>query len=113
MRSSEPAINRVVLSQERQDFHNTRSVAPVPHEIAHDAEQADKLDARVSHAVVGHVADEFGGGSRSLDVGPDAVAVLAEGQGAESSACMYCQQAFPCALVSLQVRQEFTHRRPS
>lgn len=86
MLRSKPAIDRVVLSQERQDLHNTRSVAPVPHEVAHDTEQADKLNTCVSHAVVGHVADEFGGGSGSLDIGPDAVAVLAEGQGAESSA---------------------------
>jgi len=79
MRSSKPAIDRIVLSQERQDFHNTRSVTPISHEVAHDAEQTDKLDACVRHAVVGHVADEFGGGAGGFDVGPDAVAVFAEG----------------------------------
>ena len=96
MRRSKSAINRVVLSQERQDFDNTRSVAPVPHEIAHDAEQADKLDACVSHAVVGNIADELGGGAGSLDIGPHAVAVLAKGEGAESSTCGCCQEAASC-----------------
>jgi hypothetical protein len=85
-------------------------VTPVSHEVAHDAEQADELDACVGHAVVGHVADEFGGCSRGFDVGPDAVAVFAEGEGAEGCACgVLLEGRFSCN--EDQVERETTYRR--
>ena len=92
MLRGESSIDRVVLRQERQDFHDTRSVAPIPHEIAYDTEQTDELDSCVGHAIIGHVTNEFSGGAGSFDVSPDAVAVLAQRQSAESCACRNCQR---------------------
>ena len=67
-------VDGVVLSQESQNLNSTGSVAPVPHKIAHDAEETNKLYARGRHTVVGDVADELGRSAGGLDVGPDVVA---------------------------------------
>jgi hypothetical protein len=85
--SRDSGIHGVVLRQESQNLNGTRSIAPVPHEVADDAEEADELHARGRHAVVGDVADELGRGAGGFDVGPDVVAFGAEGEGAEGGAC--------------------------
>lgn len=77
MSSGHPSVDRIVLRQPWQNLHDPRSVAPISHQIAHDAEQTDELHACISHAVVGHVANELGHGAGRFDVGPDTVAVLA------------------------------------
>jgi len=81
-----PRIDRVILSQESQNLNRTRSAAPVPHQVAYDAEEADELHARGRHAVVGDVTDKLGRRAGSLDVGPDVVAFGAQGEGAEGGA---------------------------
>jgi hypothetical protein len=111
-------VDGVILSQESQNLNCTRSVAPVPHQVADDAEEADELHARVRHAVIRHVADELGRGARGLDVGPDVVAFGAQGEGAEGGACecfvswrskSYCVGLFVC----LAKQHDSTYRRQS
>ncbi|KAI6773986.1 hypothetical protein HG531_000835 [Fusarium graminearum] len=72
-----------VLSEPRVDLLGTGGVAPIPHQLANDGEQADNLDTSVAHAVVGNIADERSGGTGSLNVGPDRVACVTERQGEE------------------------------
>jgi hypothetical protein len=87
MRGRHPRVDGVVLGQIRQNLNSTRSVAPIPHKVTDDAEEANELHARRRHAVVGDVADECGCRAGCLDIGPDVVAFGAQREGAESGAC--------------------------
>ena len=87
------AIGGIVLVQPWVQLQSARSGTPVAHEIERDAEERDDLDAGVHHALVGDVADQLRRGARGLDVGPDAVALGAEGEGEEGRAWK-CQQLF-------------------
>lgn len=81
--SCQPPVNRIVLREERQNFDNAGSIAPISHEIADNAEQADKLDSCIGHAIVRHIADEFSGRAGRFDVGPDTVPGLSQGESTE------------------------------
>lgn len=86
MRGRQSPVNRIVLRQIRQHRRIARCIAPVSHQVADDAEQADYLHACARHAVVRNVTDEFRGCAGGFDVGPYAVAGLAEREGAEGRA---------------------------
>jgi hypothetical protein len=81
------AVSRVVLVEVRDDGSGARGVAPVTHQLAHDVEERHDIDTGVAHAVVGRVTDQLGAGARSLDVGPNAVPRLLEGERQEGRAC--------------------------
>lgn len=86
MSGSNPPINRIIVRQPRQHRRQTRRVPPIPHQITNDREKTNELHARASHPVIGNVSDEFRRGARRLDIGPDAIALSAEREGAESCA---------------------------
>lgn len=65
---------------------SARRVGPTLHEIADNVKQGHDIDAGLSHAIVADVADQWGGGARGFDIGPDAVALFAKGKGEESRA---------------------------
>ena len=50
---------------------------PITHQIADNIEERDDVDTSLTHTIVAHIADQFGGGSGCFDVSPDAVAVFA------------------------------------
>ncbi len=61
-------------------------VAPVAHQVAHDGEHGDDVDAGAQELVVGDVADFLGRGAAGFEVRPDGVAFGAEGAGEEGGA---------------------------
>ena len=81
MRFSNNSIGWIILSQPWNHCRSTRSVPPIPHQVANDREQADKLNACLSHSVVGDVANELGRCTRGLDISPDTVTLCTERQG--------------------------------
>lgn len=83
---SQHAIDRKVSVKVRQNLLGTRSVAPIPHQVAHNGEEGNKLNARLLHAGICCVADEFSVGARAFDVGEDRVAFSAESESQECGA---------------------------
>ena len=86
MTLSNQPIRGIPLRQPRQHRSTTRRIAPIAHQITDDGEQTHDLHAGARHAVVGDVADEWGRGAGGFDVGSDAVALCAQGEGEESGA---------------------------
>lgn len=80
MASSDHAVSRVVLIEERKDLQSTRGVPPVAHQLTNNSEVREDLHAGISHAVIGLVADLRRRGGRRFLVGEHAVAGLAERQ---------------------------------
>lgn len=80
------AVGGHVPVEPGEELDGAGGLAPVAHEVADDAEERDHLDAGALHAAVGDVADQGGGGPRGLDVGPDAVPGVAQGQRGKGSA---------------------------
>lgn len=86
MATSEHAVDGHVLVEDGEELGSTGGVAPIAHELADNGEVGDNLDTGGAHAVVGLVTDQLGGGARSLVVGPDLEASLAQRQSKESRA---------------------------
>jgi hypothetical protein len=84
------SIDRHVTVKKGEDLSSTGGVPPVPHQIADNREQADKLDTSLLHARVGNVADKGRSGTGGLDVGEDRVAFSAEREREESGAHVGC-----------------------
>jgi hypothetical protein len=83
-------INRQVTIEIRDQLSSTRGVPPVPHQIADNGEQANKLDASLLHAGVGNVTDKRRSSAGGLDVGEDRVAFSAERESKEGGADVGC-----------------------
>lgn len=79
-------VGRVVLVQEREQLGGAGRGAPRAHELRHDGEHGDDLDAALAHAIVGHVADELARRARRLAVGKHLVASVGHGQCGEGGA---------------------------
>lgn len=86
MRSRDIRIRRKPLIQPRNDLLRAGRSAPIAHQITHDRKQRDELHARIPHPIIRHIPNEGGRGAASLDVGPDGVALCAEGEGEEGGA---------------------------
>jgi hypothetical protein len=83
-------INRQVTVKIREELSSTGGVPPVPHQIADNREQANKLDTSLLHAGVGNVADKRGSSTGGLNVGEDGVAFSAEREREEGGAHVGC-----------------------
>ena len=72
--------------EERQQLNLTRSVPPIPHELAGDGEHGHDLNTGGAHAVVGVVGGLEVEGTGGVGVGEDGVAFGSEGESEEGGA---------------------------
>lgn len=78
MGPSNVSPDREVFVEPGNHLFGAGSVSPVSHQVTSNGEEADRVDTGLGHSIVGDVADKRGGGARSLDVGPDGVALLSK-----------------------------------
>jgi len=84
------AVDRKISVKVRQNLLSTGSVAPIPHQVAHNGEEGNKLNARLLHAGICCVANKFSVGARTFDVSKDGVAFSTESESQECGADVGC-----------------------
>ena len=103
MRLGDVAIGRIVLVEPCDDLLEAWRIAPVAHQVAHNVEERDHVDAGVAHVVVANVADEGRRGARGLGIGPDAVALGAERACKEGGACRLSKHKYSARVSPMEI----------
>ena len=84
--TSKVTPDREILIEPRNHLLRTRSVAPIPHQVTSNREQADSVHTSLGHTVIRHIPNKRRRSSGRLNIRPNRIPLLPQRQRQERGA---------------------------